>query len=245
MFDDFLFRPQEPELQFSRKLESDIWRPDASIEKGVACLEHLITNELGGKQSRIVEVGPVDMGIKRDRKSAMEEKPPIQLLHERNSQHICAGIGPENLTPEEKAGILSDIPFIKGIFDISEQADKSGEVIEALGGRPDIVYGQHVFEDSSGSLDYLVFGPYKIFDCAARILNVGGFIVVDNYGGGKHQIGMTTTGLMVHSKTMQPYAQYVSEYFRGEPRGIFVFRKTRELSAEELANDGRSRIKSI
>jgi hypothetical protein len=235
-------------LNFPSEVSTKEWLPDdmnlSAQKEGVVCLEHLIANEIGDKSVRMIEVGPIKSGFEKSRKRVMNHKAPIKLFQNRNPKHRCVGIGPEDLSDKERVRLLGKADFVKGLLGTGIR-DNSKELIEKLGGSPDIVYGQHVFEHSDGYLESLPFGPYRIFERAAEILKVGGFIVVQNYGGSKSQIGMHNLGDNLHSKTMEPWALYEIEERGGEKRGIFVFKKTRLVKPEELAELERRKIGQV
>lgn len=208
----------------SRMFESHSYR-------AVLCLEHLIKNNYNGNPINVVEVGPIPTFEWKE-----EVRAPIAILKERNPKINCISIGSRDVTVKRKKQILGDIQYVKGIISTEDCFQKYiEEMLQRLGGIPDIFYGQHVFEDSESSPESLPVGPYKPFEKCAEVLKDGGFIVVDNYGGTKEQIGRESH--RENSKKMKLSHSYIHtideptgilKFYCDSPieRGIYAFRKT-------------------
>ncbi|MDD4333318.1 MAG: hypothetical protein PHT51_04370 [Patescibacteria group bacterium] len=196
--------------------------------RAVLCLEHLIKQYYSQTTSpKILEVGPamVDSitlfnGNKIKVPEAKQHIAPISLLQKRNPTFKCAAIGPQQLSNRQKTSLLGDAKYIQGLLLPEDgSSDLLLKIEEQLEGAPDIIYGQHVFENSSAATENLPFGPYKIFEKAAQILSPKGFIVVDNYSGDKRDVGILD---------YWPYSQKMKQmhsYMYGKDKGIYVFQK--------------------
>lgn len=213
--DDNLPKTILPKDWLENKTEN---KPDNQL-KAVLCLEHLIQNYYYNQDHspKIVEIGPVGM---LNTKVFGEHKAPISLLSQRNKDFHCLALGPQSLSSKNKKELLGNVEYIEGLLSKESMFNQfSDSLIKKLGGTPDIIYGQHVFESSPGSETSLPLGPYKIFEKSAEILAPNGFIVVDNYGGKQNQIGIEKH--WPHSKNMKLAYSYIYE----ENKGIYVFKK--------------------
>lgn len=197
-------------------LKGPLVKEDSIVARAVLCIEHLINNSFKRKDLRVVEVGPFPVD------DDWEHTAPISVLYKRNPDLMCAGFGPLERSEEQIKKTMGDVEYIQGILMPEKISDKYAEkLIHVLGGQPHIIYGQHVFEHSDGCLESMPFGPYKIFEKAAEILEPNGFIVVDNYGGRKGQIGKVSD--WEHSKNMR----LTHSFMHKEDEGIYVFQKAR------------------
>jgi hypothetical protein len=182
-------------------LEPGDWLPSGaegvnnSPERGVLCVEDLVKREKLKLPIRVLEIGPTPISVIEV--NIENEKPaPISLINKRHPDWRCLAAGHHILEGELRDHILGEVEFLQGSIGIRNKSfynqNLIPEIINKLGDHPQIIYGQHVFENSEtgfNGTDPLPFGPYVIFDGAAELVASGGFIVVDNYGGKKYQIG--------------------------------------------------------
>lgn len=187
-------------------------------ERAVNALEHLIQNNFNDKSSvRFVEIGPVCLiDILKSKHIA-----PVSILHARNPLINCLAYGGEKPASEEESKkTLGNVEMIHGLLTIEDFYNESIELLfKKLSGSPNIIFGQHVFENSDSSSRSLPFGPYKPFEKASEILEIGGYIVVDNYGGRLNSVGKHDNWKF--TKQMK----YESSYMYSEGQGIHVFKK--------------------
>jgi hypothetical protein len=202
------------------------WLEDKKIEgveekcsQAVLCLEHLIERHYKEQSIKILEVGPVPTLWNKAPELVKNHKAPISLLSERNKQLECFAIGHHNIPEEIRKNFLGDVEYIQGILD-PFQDEYLNMLVKKFKGNPDIIYGQHVFENSPASINSLPVGPYKPFEASAKMLASGGFIVVDNAGGQKSQIGIPKNWPI--SKIMK----LAYSYNYSEKEAIYVFQKS-------------------
>ncbi|MFC1774784.1 hypothetical protein ACFLZN_00530 [Nanoarchaeota archaeon] len=194
---------------------------ESSLDRAVLCLTHLIRNNFPDKEPlRVVEVGPIDPMFP-ERHTA-----PISLLSERHPNLSCVGFGIHQVTDEIRASTLGRVPYIMGVLRLGELGDESADkLIEFLGGTPNIIYGQHVFESSPGGSISLPFGTVNPFQRAAEILAVNGYLVVDNYPG---RPGQVSRPVMYAPVDAVRRLRNTFSYMYSEKEGIYVFQKSPE-----------------
>jgi len=129
--------------------------PDVPKEcsRAVLCLEDLLRRALVGQQIRMVEFGPL---------TSIEDPghiAPIGIFAERHSDARCVGIG--HLPIEGSESNIRSVPYVRDLLGLySDSSNKTPDILQKhLGGRPNIIYGQHVFEGSSSSPHSLPVGP--------------------------------------------------------------------------------------
>jgi len=189
-----------------------------SCLRAVHCLEHLTRNNLVGRAPAILEFGPIPTYTEHN----PNRRAPIGVFAQRNPEASCLGFGHHPVPEGRGEQILGNVQYLQGI--VMYYCEEINErILQVFGRSPDIVYGQHVFENSGDGMGRsLPFGPYKLFEQSAGMLNVGGFIVVDNYGGKRYQIARETFEVnWPHSAAMQ----FVYSYMYGKSEGIYVFQK--------------------
>lgn len=205
-----------------------------NISRGVLCLEDLIRREFGGMPVRVLEVGPVPSILKGTALGDYELKhrAPIGALQKRNPELKCLAVGIPPLMEKERAQILGDVPYIAGILSAYESEMElfnkelgpvNDRIQNGLGGAPQIIYGEHMFENSPSGPKSFPLGPYKPFEAAAEMLAPGGFIVVDNAGGRRHQIPFDSLVSFPEISKLKERYQYT--YDSKDGRSIYVFQK--------------------
>ncbi len=212
-------------------IKRDEWvRAIESVEdktaRPVSCIEDLVKREKVQAPVRVLEIGPIPV----DDYWEVTHVSPISLLYNRNPDWKCLAVGIQQPQEKYRQQLLGDVKFIKEIMisnrELGDRGRKLEEDIKAeLDGQPQIIYGQHVFESSEtgDDLKSLPYGPYKIFERAAEILAPGGFIVVDNYGGRKSQIGREPPYFVPGPHTKATELVYEYEYEKDS--AIYVFKK--------------------
>ncbi len=215
------------------------WLEQEEPYKGRAyrCVENLSKKELAGREIRLLEVGPFPAHYNSSR--AVYIPAPICEMQKRNPHFHCAAIGPQCPDECDRTKLLGSVPFIQSLYDSrfsrSDKADgkmKEGfidfedAINTILGGRPNIIYAQHTIERSPGYQDSIPYGPYGIFDQAAKHLVQGGFLVIDNAGGEYGQIGMIREWPHASSMALHSVYQYDDwdRVLQCKP-SIFVFQK--------------------
>lgn len=195
---------------------------DDSSLRAVLCLEHLIKNNFGKKRITIVEVGPIHPDFNDPLMELLSRRriPPISLLYMRNPHLNCLAIGPVEINEEQKNRLLPGVDYILGLLTTDRHTDNSNELIKRIGEKPDIIYGQHIFETRrKASPLMLPCGRYKPFEKSAEILRDCGFIVVDNYGGEFDQVPLSFEYENISK------LKHTHSYMYSNRESIFVFRK--------------------
>lgn len=213
----------EPTQNMSHPLiiNSGVWNPD-NIDRplgiAVLALEHLIKLHYSDmSQVRLVEVGPICVidSLKQ------EHIAPISEISKRNPSVKCVAYGLEKpSTQEERDKTLGKVEMVYGPLTIEKNITVLLDILfEKLDGRPNIIYGQHVFENSPCEFRDLPHGSYKPFEKASEIVETGGFIVVDNYNGKLHKVGKCD------SRTYTSQMEHKFSYMYSKDEGIHVYRK--------------------
>ncbi len=193
--------------------------------RAIACLEDVIRRELQGNQISLLEIGPLGM-IDPEVFKLFPEAPrhvaPIKIFSEKHPEAHCLGVGFLALKGKELE--IGDVPYIRATIGIDKDVDQ--KINKALGAMPNIIYGQHVMENSpSGGT---TIAPHKIFEFAAEILPDGGLLVIDNAFGTlgtiSRQNHLPHTAQMCHVYT---YEYTEKEFVNKKARkfGIFVYKK--------------------
>lgn len=221
------------------RFEPDDWcGKRAFIDRGVDCLRHLIRKEFTDGIVRVLEVGAVDpyFMVERNRPEDYEFEPcPISVLTRRVDRVVSAVVGPVgDLNERHKRQIFRDANCVEGFLvessfcwdDATWPSDVHQQILEVLGGPPDIVYGQHVFENSDASFESFPMGQGQPVYGAAEILADGGFLVIDNASGHIERIWLDWRHEHV-GKLSFTYSYMYGSKSDGElhDRGIYVFQK--------------------
>lgn len=227
-----------PEEWFRKSAENG-----ESISRGVLCLEDLIRREFAGMPVRILEIGPVPTFLRGSSRStkeaneilyrgALQHRAPIGTLQKHHPELKCLAVGVPPLTEEERVQILGNVPYVAGILSAYESEmklfnEKLGPVNEriknGLGGAPQIIYGEHMFENSPSGPESFPLGPYKPFEAATEMLAPGGFIVVDNAGGKRNQVPLDPIVSFPEISRLKERYRYV--YDTKDGQSIYVFQK--------------------
>jgi hypothetical protein len=193
---------------------------DDYITLSVKAIEYVIDNYFSDRKSvRLVEVGPFSVSVSDVLRT--EHEAPIKKFHVLNPDIKCCAYGPKVYeSKEDIIRTVGDVEYVEGYLTIERSHDKNVKrLIDMLGGRPNIIFGQHTFEGSDSSFRDHPFGPYKLFEKASEILADGGFIIAQNYGGKLSNVGRQ--GHWQNSKLMK------NEVFLiySEDEGINVLKK--------------------
>ena len=208
-----------------------------------ACLEHLIgKNFEATRQLRILEIGPIGIYTFRAEDNCpieiryeLEHRAPIAELQRKKPQHKYLGFGHVPADEEIRKSNLGEVPYLQGCLSPfnDESIDTDDRIATALGGRPDIIIGQHVFESSRASPLIMPKTAYHLFEHAARMLASLGFLVVHNYDSGRDDIGERRDAPKHFPHTAQTtlaFAYRTNYSFRApsgkeEKECIYVFKK--------------------
>lgn len=183
---------------------------DGYIQPGLACVLDLIRREMAEKDLRILQVSTLPMvwqclslqGIGTSVILGVKQQYP-------NGRFVA--IEPQTMDSDKVAKYMGDIDTIQdflldnhlGNHDPNQTEEN---IIKELNGRPNLIYAADVFENSSGVEKSVIGGGTGApLEHAAKILEPGGFVVIDNSMGRRSKVDWEQNDLRrcPHSRTLK------------------------------------------
>lgn len=225
----------------------DDWESDcssfitlANAKRASNCIQHLIANShLRLRKLNILEAWPLPTSI------ALASVAPIAILQEDlpENNYLWFWVHLDIIKSNNELNlkdIMWQVEFKEWLFHFDDDRLKGNgakDILSFFNGRPDIIYGSHVYENSWAKRSTFPVGREWMIEGTARILQEEWYLVIDNaFGYLSQTIWIWTSWKSYYSKHMVHVASYF--YDDNQTQAIHIFQKpkwTDEIAKREIA----------